>query len=430
MTTQQTAQRPERGPASFFGAFSWAMYDWANSAYAAVISTFVFSAYFAKAVAADPVTGTQMWGYAISSASFCIAIMAPVLGSIADRSGRRKPWVFFFTCILVGASALLWYTKPDPDHVLWALVLVAIANFSFEMGTVFYNAMLPGIAGRQRIGRISGWAWGLGYIGGLTCLGLTLIGFVQAETPWLGLDKDTAEHLRITGPFVAVWVAVFSLPLFLFAPDAPPTGIPFRQAVREGLRTLKGTITHARQYQGTGIFLLAYMIYIDGLTTMFSFGGIYAAGTFGMEFSELIMFGIGMNLTAGIGAGLIAWVDDWIGPKRTILISVAGLFVFGLAIILVTDKTLFWIFGMTMGLFIGPAQSAGRSMMAHLAPDHIRTEMFGFMGLAGKATTFIGPALLATVTAATGSQRYGMATILVFFAVGFVLALRAPDARR
>lgn len=424
-----TGNSPKR-PGSILGAVSWAMYDWANSAYAAVITTFVFSAYFTRYVAADTISGTEMWGYAISLSSLCVALSAPILGSIADRGGRRKPWILFFTLGLIAATALLWQTEPDPSFILWALVCIAIANFSFEMASVFYNAMLPDVAGRDMIGRISGWAWGLGYFGGIGCLVLILVGFIQPDIPWFGLDKETFEQVRITGPFVAVWLALFSLPLFLFTPDKSSARIGTMEAVRSGLSTLKATIRQAREYDGIIAFLIAYMIYIDGLNTMFIFGGIYAAGTFGMETSEIIMLGIGMSVSAGAGAFLMAWVDDWIGPKKTILISLVGLLAFGLVIIFVTEKSWFWICAIGLGTFVGPGQAAGRSMMAHLAPEHLRTEMFGFMALAGKATAFLGPAAVAWATAMAGSQRYGMATILVFFAVGFVLILRVPNARR
>ena len=428
--TEQPLQGTPAKPASFLGALAWAMYDWANSAYAAVISTFVFSTYFTKGVAADPIAGTEMWGYAISASSFCVAVTAPILGAIADRGGRRKPWIFVFTLGLVIATALLWYVEPSPAFIVLALVLAAVANFTFETATVFYNAMLPDVAGRDRIGRLSGWAWGFGYAGGIVCLVVLLVGFVQPEVPWLGLDKDAAEHVRISGPFVAIWLAVFSLPLFLFTPDTPSRGLPAMTAVREGIAALRGTLRRARDYEGIILFLVGYMIYMDGLGTMFTFGGIYAAGTFGMEQAETEKFRRSAERLAGIGAFAMAWVDDWIGPKRTILISLIGLIAFGAVIVTVTDKASFWACALGLGLFVGPGQAAGRSLMAHLAPDHLRTEMFGFMALAGKATAFVGPAAVAWATAMADSQRHGMATVLAFFVVGFILILRVPDARR
>ena len=417
-------------PGSRVAIISWAMYDWANSAYAAVITTFVFAAYFSNAVVGDPVAGTEMWGYAISISGLAVAVLGPILGAIADHIGRRKPWIFLFTAIMAASTSLLWYTKPDPAYVFWALTLVALSNLAFEMGNVFYNAMLPSLAGRKRIGRVSGWSWGFGYAGGLVCLGLIFVGFVNADAPWFGLDKETAEHVRVTGPFVGVWVAVFSVPLFLYTPDRPATGLSMLAAMRQGLATLGQTLRKIRDYTDVVNFLIANMIYRDGLVTLFAFGGIYAAGTFGMDFSDLVIFGIGMNVTAGLGATAFAWIDDWAGPKRTVVISLISMAVLGSVIIFVDSKAAFLVFTLALGVFVGPTQAASRSMMAHLAPAAIRTEMFGFYALSGKATAFVGPAILAWVTATADSQRAGMATIIAFFLVGLILLLRVPEVRR
>lgn len=406
---------------------SWCLYDWANSAFPTVITTFVFAAYFTKAIAADEVTGTTQWGYAMSLSGLAIALAGPVLGAIADHGGRRKPWIGVFTVLCIGLTALLWFARPEPAFAFYALILAAAANVAFEMGMVFYNAMLPDLVSRGRLGRLSGWAWGIGYAGGLTCLVVALVGFVQAEHPWFGLDRAAAEHIRATAPLVALWFAIFSLPFFAWTPDAPASGLPWIEATRRGITTLAGTLRRLHTYGQVGRFLLARMIYTDGLNTLFAFGGIYAAGTFGMGFSEIIVFGIGLNVTAGLGAALFAWVDDRIGPKRTILIAVTGLALFGAVLVVVTALPLFWAFGLGLGLFVGPAQAASRSFMARLAPAPIRTEMFGLYAFSGKATAFVGPALLAWTTEATGSQRWGMATILVFFVIGGLLLIAVRE---
>ena len=424
----------ERQKASKVGLFCWCLYDWANSAFPAVITTFVFAAYFTKAIATDEITGTSQWGYAISLSALAVAVLGPFFGAIADHSGRRKPWIGAFTVLCIAASALLWLARPDAGFVMLALVLVGIGNFAFEMGMVFYNAMLPDLAPKGRMGRLSGWGWGLGYAGGLACLALALVALVEAEVPVFGLDKDGAEHLRATGPLVAVWMAVFAVPFFLWTPDRKgslsPGGVSALEAVRRGTRTLIETLRRIREYASIWRYLLARMIYTDGLNTLFAFGGIYAVGTFGMDFSELILFGIGMNVTAGVGAAVFAWIDDWVGPKRVIQISVTMLGVLGAALIVVESKAMFWAFALPMGVFVGPAQAASRSLMAHLAPAELRTEMFGLYALSGKATAFMGPALLAWMTTAFESQRAGMATILVFFAAGLALLTTVPDIRR
>lgn len=416
--------------ASPAGQIAWAFYDWANSAFFAVIGTFVFATYFSQAIAPDPETGTALWGYALTASAIVIAIASPLLGAIADAGGRRKPWLFVCTLMGVIGSAGLWTATPDTSAIWHTLILFALANVGLEVAAVFYNAMLPDVVPPDRIGRMSGWAWGMGYAGGMVCLLIALFGFVQVETPPFGLDKATAEHVRIIGPLIAIWLVVFSLPLFLLTPDRPSTSLPKGEAVRQGVAALKKTLQSVRHYKQAMLYLVAHMLYADGLATLFAFGGIYAAGTFGMELNEVIIFGIVLNVTAGIGAFAFAWVDDWIGPKKTIVIALVSLLVFGLAALLVESKTGFWIAGSCLGIFVGPAQAASRSLMARLAPANLRAEMFGLYALAGKATAFLGPLVLGTVTLAFASQRAGMATILVFFAVGLVLLLfvREPPA--
>jgi UMF1 family MFS transporter len=424
------SQEHETKPISKHGLIAWCLYDWANSAFPTVVITFVFAAYFTKGVAVDEITGTAQWGWAMSISALAVGLLSPILGAIADQGGRRKPWLLFFTVLTVLFSALLWQIKPEVSFVMLALVLAGLGNFAFEMGMVFYNAMLPEIAPKDKIGRLSGWGWGLGYIGGLICLALTLVGFVQTETPWFGLNKEFAEHLRATPVLVAVWFAIFAIPLFLFTPDKPSRGLSPVSAVREGLKTLTRTLKKITSYGQILRYLIARMIYTDGINTLFAFGGIYAVGTFGMSFSELIMFGIAINLTAGIGAVGFAWIDDKMGPKKVILIALVALTILGGILLIIQDKTLFWIFGVPLGLFVGPAQSASRSLMAHMAPPELRTEMFGLYAFSGKATAFVGPALLALATDMFQSQRAGMATILIFFIVGGILLLPVIDARR
>lgn len=414
-------------PSTRRGLVAWCLYDWANSAYPTVIMTFVFAAYFTEGVATDTAAGTAAWGYAVSLSAIAIAILGPVFGAIADNVGRRKPWLLVMTLTCAAAAAALWTVEPDPSFVLTALVLVAVGNAAFETGMVFYNAMLADIAPAGMVGRLSGWGWGLGYLGGLSCLALVLVGFVQTETPWFGLDKDAAEHVRAVGPVVAVWVLVFGAALFVLTPDKPSTGIRIAEAVDLGMRQLVDTFRRLGRFREIVRFLIARMIYTDGLNTLFAFGGIYAAGTFGFGFEDLILFGIAINVTAGLGAFGFAWLDDRAGPKRVIVISLIALSGLSVAILLVESVTLFWVLGLALGIFVGPAQSASRSMMARIAPADMRTEMFGLYALSGKATAFVGPAALAWVTAATDSQRFGMATIVVFLVVGLVLLRGVPD---
>ena len=409
---------------------AWCLYDWANSAFPAVILTFVFAAYFAQGVAETPVIATGQWGLAITLSGLAIAILSPVFGAIADQNGRRKPWIALFSLICIVVTALLWFVKPDPSYVVLALVCLAVGNFAFEFAFVFYNAMLNDLVPPDRLGRLSGWGWGAGYAGGLVCLVIVLVGFVSADPPWFGIGKDAAANVRMAAPIAALWFAVFCWPLLVFTPDHPSRGVAPLTAVRDGLRTIRATLANLRHYRNIARYLLAHMIYTDGLNTLFAFGGLYAAGEFGMTLTEVIWFGIALNLTAGLGAAGFAWVDDWIGAKRTILIALIGLIFTGIAILATHDKSVFWGLGMALGIFFGPAQAASRSLMARLAPPDMQAEMFGLHALSGKATAFVGPALFGWATVIFDTQRAGMASVLVFLALGGALlwTVREPTA--
>jgi UMF1 family MFS transporter len=391
-----------------------------------VITTFVFAAYFTRGVAPSETEGTFLWGNAMALSAFFIAVGGPVLGAIADRTKRRKPWLMGLSLICVLASAGLWFVLPDAAFVTRALILVVIATIAFEYATIFYNAMLPDVAPAGALGRISGIGWGLGYLGGLSCLVVALFGLVQADPPPFGLDAETQEPVRATVLLVAIWFAVFSLPMLFMVPervrsDAGAAKPAIGSVVGDGLRQIWRTLRNLDWRGPLARFLIARMLYADGLTTLFTFGGIYAAGTFGMEFSEIILFGITLNVTAGLGAIAFGWIDDRVGSKQAITWSLFGLIGFGILALLAPNATWFWVIGAALGTFMGPTQAASRSLMARLAPEDQRAEMFGLFALSGKATNFAGPLVLGWATLAFDSQRAGMATIIVFLIAGLWL---------
>ena len=409
---------------------AWAFYDWASSPFFAVVITFVFATYVTTVVAPDEIVGTAQWSRMTVLSALIIAIASPILGAVADAGGPRKPWLLGFTLASAVGTSLLWYVRPEHDYLLLALAVILFANVCNEIAQVFYNAMLPDLADRDHLGRWSGWGWGLGYIAGIVALGLTLVVFVQPEPPLFGLDPASAEDVRITGPILAVWLILFSLPLFLYTPDRPATARPLRESIRHGLTVLVATIKDVRRNANIARFLLARLIYNDGLNTLFAFGGIYAAGTFGMSLTEVLLFGIALNVTAGIGAFGFAFLDDRLGSKPTILIGICGLFVAGTIALLTHDKTVFWGVALVIGIFIGPTQSASRTLMARLAPPEQRTEMFGIYALTGRVTAFLGPLMFGTATAWFETQRAGMATILVMFVLGGLLLTRVREPVR
>lgn len=410
---------------------AWALYDWANSPFFAVIITFVFAAYFTQAVAADEIAGTTYWGLAIGLSGVCIAVAGPVAGAIADVGGRRKPWLAVFIALCAGATAMLWLIEPDPAYALLALILIFLANTALGVGDAFYNAMLPDLTSDHNVGRWSGHGWALGYIAGIAALALLYFGVIQQEPPPFGLDAETAEPVRLVGPAVALWLVIFSLPLFFITPDKARPAEPVPQAARQGLANLWRTLRGLGPRSQVVRYLVARLLYNDGLNTLFAFGGIYAAGTFGMSTQEILLFAIALNVSAGIGSFGFGYIDDWLGSRRTVLVALAGLVLFGIIALLAEDKSTFWALGVLIGLFVGPAQSASRTLMARLAPAEQRTEMFGLYALSGKLTAFFGPFLFGAATGMLESQRAGMVVVVLLLAAGgllLLLTVREPQS--
>lgn len=419
--------RRRRGDASSLSVICWCIYDWANSAFNTIIGTFVFSVYFARGIYGDEVRGSSIWALTIGLAGLIVAILSPVLGAIADEGGRRKPWLGGFVVVTVTATALLWWAKPTPDDVVYVLVVVAVATVAFELANVLYNAMLLDTAPSGMVGRVSGWGWALGYFGGLAALAVALVGFVQPEQPWFGLSRDGAENIRATALLVAIWFSVFALPLFLFTVETHRPSLPIGAAVVRGIAKLRRTIGEARRHGNLVRFLVASALYRDALATLFAVGGLYAAATFGMSLEQVLVFAIGLNVTAGLGAALFAFADDWFGPRRTAIAGLLGLLATGVPLLLVADQTAFMALGFALGLFVGPTQAASRTFMARVAPAGMQTEMFGLYAFTGKSIAFVGPLLFGAVTAATGSQRWGMSTIVLFLLAGLLILLTVRD---
>lgn len=397
---------------------AWCFYDWAAASFSTVITTFIFATYFTQKIATDVISGTTQWGNAIALAGLIVAILSPFFGTVADYQGRRKPWLAICTLMAICAAALLWYAKPSPAYVHWTLIFIVIGTIGHEVGTVFYNAMIRDLVNKDYLGRLSGMAWGLGYVGGIICLSISLYVFIEPQ--WPSLNKTAAENIRICGPWVALWYFIFSIPLFIFTPDRKKH-INFTLALRNGYHIFIQALKKLPQYQQILKFLLARMLYIDGLNTIFAFGGIYAAGTFGMSTIEIIKFGITMNISAGIGAVTLAWMDDYVGSKKTILFALFSMIIFGTSIVLVHNKTFFWLLALMLCLFVGPVQAASRSLLARIAPEEVVTEMFGLYNFSGRITAFIGPWLFGLATSIFGSQRFGVAITLIFLLLGAIL---------
>lgn len=401
---------------------AWCFYDWASSSYSTIVITFVFSTYFTQKVAINKIIGTAQWGDANTLIGILIAVMSPILGAVADFQGRRKPWIAIFSLSAILSAAGLWFILPETSMTYLMLTLFIIGGTSIEVALVFYNSMLYDLAPPGYLGRVSGYAWGMGYLGGIVSLSIALL-FVRGHFSWLHLNQDELENVRICGPLVAIWLFVFSLPLFLIVPDQKSTGLSFNEAIKKGLASLANLLISMSQYKNIFKFLLARMIYIDGLNTLFAFAGIYAAGSMHMDLQEVILLGIVLNISAGIGAALCAGLDDARGSRFTILSALSIMIIFGILLLTTYSTFWFWLFAIGISLGVGPVQAASRSYLVRLAPPEMMTELFGLFALSGKATAFLGPWILGAVTLYFNSQRAGMATIFIFFAIGGGLLL-------
>jgi UMF1 family MFS transporter len=430
----------------------WIFFDWAAQPYFTLITTFVFAPYFATHVASDPASGQSLWGFATAAAGLMIALLSPVLGAIADASGRRKPWIAAFGALLVIGSCLMWFGKPGDVSVIPPLLLAyGIATIGVEFATVFNNAMMPTLVPPEKIGRLSGTGWATGYVGGILSL-ILVLGFLAADpgtgrtlfglSPLFGLDPVTHQGDRITGPLTGIWFIVFVLPMFLLTPDYPAKR-PARAALREGLIELTQTLGELPKRKSMAAFLLANMIYTDGLVSLFAFGGIYAAGTFGWDTIRIGTFGIILAIAGTFGAWLGGKLDDKLGAKRVIAGSMLILLFAIIAILLVDkDSVLFvkvappepggllfsgaaerayLVLGCLIGAAGGPLQAASRTLLIRLAPQDRIAQYFGLFALTGKVTSFVGPLLIGVITALTESQKAGMAVLVVFFVAGLAL---------
>ena len=427
--------------------WGWWMFDWANQPYNTLLLTFIFAPYFATAVAPDPVTGQAIWGWMLAASGIAIALGAPILGAIADTSGRRRVWVAFWSSLYVLGAAMLWFATPGADQTTILLVLVAFAIglVGLEYGVVFTNAILPSLGPRDDLGRISGTGWALGYVGGLISLvimlaflaenerGVTLIGI----EPILGLDPEAREGTRFVGPFTALWLVIFAIPFFLWVREAPQAPKP-PGAVKRALRDLGASLRALPRRRSLAAYLGGSMVYRDALNGIYAFGGIYAAGVLGWSIIQIGVFGI---LAAAVGA-VACWIggklDSRFGPKP-VIIGCILLLMLVCTIIVTTDRTqvllipvaadstlpdiVFYICGALIGAGGGSLQAASRTMLVRQADPARMTEGFGLYALSGKALSFVAPALIALVTTLTESQRLGVLPLIGLFALGLLLLI-------
>ena len=394
---------------------AWSFYDFANQPFSTIIVTFLYGAFFTTFIAQDEQIGTFLWGNAIALTAIIASILSPILGAFADTSGYRKFLLLIFTWICILFSALLFF--PEKGDIYQALIFFIIANVSFEMGTVLYNSYLPDLANKDNIGKISGFAWGFGFIGGLLALVLGYFLF----------DIATSIGIRRMNLLVAIWFAIFSIPIFTLK-DLPEKksghvfGIP--ALTYYTFSNLYNTFKEISKYNIIVRFLIARLFYNDGLVTVFALGGIYAVGSVGFTFSEVMILGIVLNICAAFGSFFFSFFEDRIGSHVVITITIYTL-IFAVILAFISpltsySKLVFWISGILIGLMTGPNQSSSRALMARLIPEEKKNEFFGFFAFTGKATAFLGPMIFGFITKLY-NQRMALLVVVLFFIIGLYL---------
>jgi MFS transporter, UMF1 family len=451
--------------ASRLGQFAWALFEGARDPNV-LFQIYIISPFFATVMIHDPVRGQALWGDIGAWSGYLTAILAPFFGAIADKGGRRKPWLVLFTAIMAITFAGPWIGVPDSTARLIFLVsaLFALNNIVFEFSNIFHSAMLPSVAPHSRIGGLSGLASGLGSGSGLLLLIFFFLAFVApghihasfvAAHPLFGVDQAAHEPERLAGPISAVWLVVLSIPLFLFTPDRANTGVKLRQAIVAGIRTVIATVKSLRHYRNVAHYIGARSIFNDGMTGVLTFTGIYAAGVFHLDALQMTIFGMELSVFATLGGFFGGWLDNRLGSKRALLISIGGTALsFALALTMAPDR-LFWFFPVDIhaapvlpipflntwpqvcftmltdltALCIVAGYANTRTMMARIAPIEKMTEFFGLMSLSGTATTFFAPLIVAWMTWWTHSQLGGMLGIVFLLVIGWLWMFKVKEER-
>ncbi|MCS5729005.1 MFS transporter [Herbiconiux moechotypicola] len=421
---------------------AWGLWDWGSASFNAVITTFVFTVYLTSDSFGGETAVSAQLGIAMTIAGVLVALLAPVTGQRSDRRGRRKLWLAVNTYIVVALSALMFFVAPDPGYLWLGLFLLAAGTVFFEFASVNYNAMIVQVSTPKTIGKVSGFGWGMGYVGGIVLLLIVYFGFIEpiGGTALFGVPSTDGLPVRVTVLASAVWFGLFALPVLLAVPEySSPAGagadarggrVGFFASYGVLFRDVRALFRESRQ---TVYFLIASAVFRDGLTGVFTFGGVLAAGSFGFSSGQVIVFAIAANVVAGASTILVGLLDDRFGAKPVIVGSLVGLVVCGTAVFFLHDagQTVFWIFGLALCAFVGPAQAASRSFLARRIPAGRDGEIFGLYATTGKAATFLSPAMftlfigigVAVLGPGANAQYWGILGIVLVLLVGLLLIL-------
>lgn len=445
-TTGGTPDVPATAAPSRPGVLAWALWDWGSAAFNAVVTTFVFSTFLASSLFVDPAVVSAADGdasdpalvralagnasvvaTALMIAGILIAVLAPVLGQRSDGSGRRKLWLGINTFVVVLAMAAMVFVEGAPGYLILGATLLAVGNVFFEFAGVNYNAMLVQVSSRENMGRVSGFGWGMGYVGGIVLLVILLVGFIGLiDSPGpLGVTTDGGLHIRLAVLASAVWFGIFAIPVLVRVPEIPARERANRVGFFGSYRVLWETLTTLwRRDRQVLAFLLASAVFRDGLAGVFTFGAIIAAQVFGFTPSGVLYFAVAANVVAGISTIVAGRFDDRFGSKNVIMASLVALIATGTAVLFIgTAQIGFWIAGLILCAFVGPIQSASRTFLARITPEGREGEIFGLYATTGRAVSFLAPGLFALFVGLSGDTRLGILGIVLVLTAGFLLML-------
>ena len=407
---------------------AWAFWDWGSAAFNAVVTTFVFTVYITGSSFGDKDVISAQLGWALAIAGLLIAVLAPVTGQRSDTSGRRKFWLGVNTFIVVALTAAMFFVEASPSFLLLGLFLVAAGNVFFEFAGVNYNAMLTQVSTPRSIGKVSGFGWGMGYLGGIVLLLIVYFGFIKPEVGLFGVTSENGMAVRVSMLISAAWFGLFALPVLLRVPEYRSPSAVRRDRV--GFFRSYAVLGHdiARLWKTsrqTVYFLIASAVFRDGLAGVFTFGGVLAASVFGFSAGEVIIFAIAANVVAGIATISVGALDDRLGAKPIILTALVGLIVCGGLVFFLHDggQIVFWTAGLALCLFVGPAQSASRTFLARLIPPGREGEVFGLYATTGRAASFLAPTAFALMVTIFGATYWGILGIVLVLFVGLLFLL-------
>ena len=400
--------------------FNFALYDFANSAFTTIIITFIFSTYFAKQIAPNPVLGQSYWGWAIGITGILVALTGPLIGSFADKKNCTEFFIKLFTIICVILTSLLWFSQPSEKYLLYTLIIVALANFFYELSLIFYNSILKRISNSNNLGKSSGFGFALGYLGGILILIVCIKIFIDTDVLPFGLSKENSENIRATSIVVALWYLFFSIP-FLFSLKKK-----IKNKIEKSSNNTKKikNLFWDKGLNNLGKFLIARMLYADGLNAIIIMGGIFAVGVFDLEIKDLLVLSVLMNITAFTGVIIGGYANDKFSSKSVIIFSLLGLIFSSTIILFIKTKIFFLIFASINGFFIGPIQSASRVFITKSIDKNNQASGFGLFALSGKLTSFIGPLLVSTLTYISNSQRIGFSATIILLLIGLLILLK------